>query len=121
MLTCNKGHVRTRKRPHATSTHSASTSSSAETAAVEKQSPYCAGPSCNYREDPMSSEAAVMDLQPSCSQPPDCKCTKADKSELVALGQKPNSHKIPRRQYLTRSKAAASSYEGPTTASFQSL
>ncbi|KAJ6976263.1 hypothetical protein NC653_031949 [Populus alba x Populus x berolinensis] len=69
----------------------------------------------------MSSEAAVMDLQPSCSQPPDCKCTKADKSELVALGQKPNSHKIPRRQYLTRSKAAASSYEGPTTASFQSL
>ncbi|KAJ6936575.1 hypothetical protein NC652_011325 [Populus alba x Populus x berolinensis] len=69
----------------------------------------------------MSSKAAVMVLQPSSSQPPDCKRTKADRSELVALGQKPNSHKFPRRQYLTRSKAAASSYEGPTTVSFQSL
>ncbi|KAJ6977268.1 hypothetical protein NC653_029241 [Populus alba x Populus x berolinensis] len=117
MLTCNKGHIRTRKRLHATSTRSASTSTSAETAAVEKQSPYCAGPSCNFREDPVSSEAAVMALQPSSSQPPDCKSTKADTSVLVALGQKPNTHKIPRRQYLTRSKAAASSYEGPITVS----
>ncbi|KAL3575167.1 hypothetical protein D5086_023268 [Populus alba] len=114
-------HIRTRKRLHATSTRSASTSTSAETAAVEKQSPYCAGPSCNFREDPVSSEAAVMALQPSSSQPPDCKSTKADTSVLVALGQKPNTHKIPRRQYLTRSKAAASSYEGPITVSFQSL
>ncbi|KAJ6968624.1 hypothetical protein NC653_036570 [Populus alba x Populus x berolinensis] len=119
--TCNKGHTRTRKRPHATSTSSTSSGSSADTAAVEKQSPYCPGPSCIYREDPMTSEVAVMDLQPSSSQPPHCKRTKAGKAEMVALGQTPSSHLIPRRQYFTRSKAAASSDEGPTSDSFQSL
>ncbi|KAJ6874048.1 hypothetical protein NC651_032779 [Populus alba x Populus x berolinensis] len=60
-------------------------------------------------------------MQPSSSQPPDCKRTKADTSALVALRQKPNTHKIPRRQYLTRSKAAASSCGGSIFASFQSL
>ncbi|KAJ6976298.1 hypothetical protein NC653_031977 [Populus alba x Populus x berolinensis] len=103
------------KRPHATS---ASAGPSAETDAVEKQSPYCAGPSCNFREDPMSSEAAAMDSQPSSSQPPDCKRSKADMSALVAPGQKPNTYKIPRRQYLTQSKAVASSCGGSTFASF---
>ncbi|XP_034893439.1 uncharacterized protein [Populus alba] len=120
-LTCKKGHTRTRKRPHAASTCATSSGSSADTAVVEKQSPYCPGPSCIYREDPMSSEVAVMDLQPSSSQPPNCKRTKAGKAEMVAFGQTPSSHLIPRRQYFTRSKAAASSYEGPTSDSFQSL
>ncbi|KAL3570892.1 hypothetical protein D5086_028141 [Populus alba] len=111
----------TRKRPHAASTCATSSGSSADTAVVEKQSPYCPGPSCIYREDPMSSEVAVMDLQPSSSQPPNCKRTKAGKAEMVAFGQTPSSHLIPRRQYFTRSKAAASSYEGPTSDSFQSF
>ncbi|KAJ6874401.1 hypothetical protein NC652_034165 [Populus alba x Populus x berolinensis] len=43
------------------------------------------GPSCIYREDPMSSEVAVMDLQPSSSQPPNCKRTKAGKAEMAPL------------------------------------
>ena len=116
--TCNKGHTKTRKRPHATSIRSTSPSSSADTVAVEKQSPYYPGPSCSYREDPMSSEAAAMDLQPSNSQP--SKRTKAGKAEMAALGQTPSSHLIPRRQYFTRSKAAASSHEEPATDSFQS-
>lgn len=47
-LTCTKGHVpRHRKRPHDTSACSANSSPSAETAAVEKQDQYCAGPSVN--------------------------------------------------------------------------
>ncbi|KAJ6976299.1 hypothetical protein NC653_031977 [Populus alba x Populus x berolinensis] len=66
----------------------------------------------------MSSEAAAMDSQPSSSQPPDCKRSKADMSALVAPGQKPNTYKIPRRQYLTQSKAVASSCGGSTFASF---
>ncbi|KAJ6856769.1 hypothetical protein NC651_038441 [Populus alba x Populus x berolinensis] len=96
-LTCSKGHTRTRKRPHATSTRSTSSSSSADTAAVEKQSPYCPGPSYTYRENPMSSEVDVMDLRPSSFQPPNCKRSKAGKAEMVALGQTPSSHLIPRR------------------------
>ncbi|KAJ6970187.1 hypothetical protein NC653_034688 [Populus alba x Populus x berolinensis] len=67
------------------STCATSSGSSADTASVEKQSPYCPGPSCIYREDPMSSEVAVMDLQPSSSQPPNCKRTKAGKAEMAPL------------------------------------
>ncbi|KAJ6860493.1 hypothetical protein NC651_036782 [Populus alba x Populus x berolinensis] len=73
-LACNKGHaIRNRKRPHDNSTCSTSSSPSVETAAVEKQDPYCVGPSRNFREDPMSTEAAAADPQPSSTQPPDCK------------------------------------------------
>ena len=60
--TCTKGHIpRNRKRPHANSAYSASSSPYAETAAVEKQDQYCAGPSINLQEDPMSTEVAAAD------------------------------------------------------------
>ncbi|KAJ6892975.1 hypothetical protein NC652_027086 [Populus alba x Populus x berolinensis] len=110
-LTCNKGHTtRNRKRPHDNSTCSVRSSPSAKTAAVEKQDPYCAGPSSNFREDPMSTEAAAADL-PS-TQPPDCKRSKADGSKSIDPGKKANASKVPRRQYLTQSKAAVTSCLG---------
>ncbi|KAL3565178.1 hypothetical protein D5086_033224 [Populus alba] len=105
------GHTtRNRKRPHDNSTCSVRSSPSAKTAAVEKQDPYCAGPSSNFREDPMSTEAAAADL-PS-TQPPDCKRSKADGSKSIDPGKKANASKVPRRQYLTRSKAAVTSCLG---------
>ncbi|KAL3610774.1 hypothetical protein D5086_001794 [Populus alba] len=88
------GHTtRNRKRPHDNSTCLVSSSPSVETAAIEKQDPYCAGPSSNFREDPMSTEAAAADL-PS-TQPPDCKRSKADGSESIDLRKKANASKVP--------------------------
>jgi len=59
-LTCTKGlKPRSKKRPHETPACSASSSPSAETAAIEKQEPYCAGPSADLQVDPMFTEAAT--------------------------------------------------------------
>nr|TKR99522.1 hypothetical protein D5086_0000192240 [Populus alba] len=125
ILTCTKGHApRNRKRSHDNSACSTSSSPSAETAAFEKQDPYCAGPFINHRKDPMSTEVAAVD--PPSTQPHDRKRSKADGSESsdsiprkMAAASKPT-----RRQYLTCSKAAATSRIGlpnSPTVSFQSL
>ncbi|KAJ7011979.1 hypothetical protein NC653_002160 [Populus alba x Populus x berolinensis] len=97
---------------------------SSETAAFEKQDPYCAGPFINHRKDPMSTEVAAVD--PPSTQPHDRKRSKADGYESsdsiprkMAAASKPT-----RRQYLTCSKAAATSRIGlpnSPTISFQSL
>ncbi|KAL3610749.1 hypothetical protein D5086_001769 [Populus alba] len=119
------GHApRNRKRSHDNLACSASSSPSAETAAFEKQDPYCAGPFINHREDPMSTEVAAVD--PPSTQPHDRKRSKADGSESSDSipGKMAAASKPTRRQYLIRSKAAATSRIGlpnSPTVSFQLL
>jgi hypothetical protein len=74
-LTCTKGlKPRSKKRPHESPVCSTSSSPSAETTTVEKQEPYCAGPSTDPQVDPMSTEAATVGaLRP---QPPGYKSPK---------------------------------------------
>jgi len=104
-LTCNKGHVpRNRKRPHGTSACSTSSSPSAETAAVEKQDQYCVGPSVNPQEDPISIEAAAAG--PISTQSPGRRRPKAAGPEPSNTAKVGTTSIPPKRQYLTRSKAA---------------
>ncbi|KAG6792428.1 hypothetical protein POTOM_001577 [Populus tomentosa] len=113
ILTCTKGHApRNRKRSHDNLACLASSSPSAETAAFEKQDPYCAGPFINHREDPMSTEVVAVD--PPSTQPHDRKRSKADGSESLDSipGKMAAASKPTRRQYLIRSKAAATSRIG---------
>ena len=102
--TCTKGHVpRNRKRPH---DNSASSSPSVETAVVEKQDQYCAGPSINLQEDPMSTKVATTD--PKSTQSPGHKRSKVDDAELSdPIPAKVGTAPILKRQYLTRSKSTA--------------
>lgn len=112
-LTCTiRLKPRSKKRSHETLTCSASSCPSAKTATVEKQEPYCAGPSVVPQVDPMSTEVATTGaLRP---QSPGRKRSKATATELS--GSTPPIHHSeakatavvapPTRQYLTRSKAA---------------
>jgi hypothetical protein len=110
-LTCTKGlKPKSKKRSHETPTCSASSSPSAEIDDVEKQEPYCAGPSVVPQVDPISTEAATVGaLRP---QSPGRKRSKATVTELSSSTTPIHHSKAEAtttvapstRQYLTRSK-----------------
>jgi hypothetical protein len=112
-LTCTKGlKPKSKKRSHETPTCSASSSPSAEIDDVEKQEPYCAGPSVVPQVDPISTEAATVGaLRP---QSPGRKRSKATVIELSSSTTPIHHSKAEAtttvapstRQYLTRSKTA---------------
>jgi hypothetical protein len=112
-LTCTKGlKPKSKKRSHETPTCSASSSPSAEIDDVEKQEPYCAGPSVVPQVDPISTEAATVGaLRP---QSPGRKRSKATVTELSSSTTPIHHSKAEAtttvapstRQYLTRSKTA---------------
>ncbi|KAJ6976273.1 hypothetical protein NC653_031959 [Populus alba x Populus x berolinensis] len=104
-------------------TGSASSNPSAEIVAVVQQVPHCVGPYKDLQEDPMTTEAATAEVIR--TQSPDRKRSK------VAVTKPPGSisHRSaaidttsiapPKRQYITRSKAAAIRQSKAPAAAFQ--
>ncbi|KAL3610791.1 hypothetical protein D5086_001811 [Populus alba] len=102
---------RNKKRSLEPPTGSASSNPSAEIAAVVQQVPHCVGPYKDLQEDHMTTEAATAEVMR--TQSPDRKRSKV----VVTAPPRSISHHSaaidtastapPKRQYITRSKAAA--------------